>query len=299
MGLFDFFKGKKEKTEQEINAVSNEKETVEKILKEIYEETATECVKIQLTDTEPSIFESKVGGLAYIPHDANFPVDSNGNQLRLLAQIECEKIEHPYYPKQGLLQFWFMNDEHYGADFDDGLTQNRFRIVYHRDIDETVTETEILSKLVMNEYEKNEDGGDSPLYGEYGMTFTKEQTYISDNDERFGEIFCKKYNSIYRKKKLKSYHDCNVDLDEIEGYEKANEDAFGHKIGGYPGFTQYDPRDTDDSHDFLLFQLDSDFDGGDDYKVMWGDAGIANFFINSEKLKKCDFTDVLYNWDCS
>ena len=36
MGLFDFFKGKKEKTEQEINAVSNEKETVEKILKEIY-----------------------------------------------------------------------------------------------------------------------------------------------------------------------------------------------------------------------------------------------------------------------
>ena len=46
-------------------------------------------------------------------------------------------------------------------------------------------------------------------------------------------------------------------------------------------------------YDFLLFQLDSDSD-----KVLWGDVGIGNFFINTEKLKNLDFTDVLYNWDC-
>ena len=68
----------------------------------------------------------------------------------------------------------------------------------------------------------------------------------------------------------------------------------GHKIGGYPGFTQWDPRGEGDSHDVLLFQLDSDYHDSED-RVLWGDCGIGNFFINREKLKNCD---VIYNWDC-
>ncbi|MBQ3918251.1 MAG: DUF1963 domain-containing protein [Oscillospiraceae bacterium] len=32
--------------------------------------------------------------------------------------------------------------------------------------------------------------------------------------------------------------------------------------------------------------------------IMWGDAGICHFFINSEKLKNCDFSDILYYTDC-
>jgi uncharacterized protein YwqG len=43
----------------------------------------------------------------------------------------------------------------------------------------------------------------------------------------------------------------------------------------------------------LLFQL-----AYDDY-VMFGDGGIANFFIKKEDLKVCDFSKVWYNWDCS
>lgn len=31
---------------------------------------------------------------------------------------------------------------------------------------------------------------------------------------------------------------------------------------------------------------------------MWGDSGICGFFINREKLKELDFSDVIYNWDC-
>ena len=30
--------------------------------------------------------------------------------------------------------------------------------------------------------------------------------------------------------------------------------------------------------------------------VMWGNVGVGNFFINREKLKALDFSDVLYNW---
>jgi uncharacterized protein YwqG len=32
---------------------------------------------------------------------------------------------------------------------------------------------------------------------------------------------------------------------------------------------------------------------------MFGDVGVANFFITEEDLKKKDFSKVIYNWDCS
>jgi uncharacterized protein YwqG len=64
----------------------------------------------------------------------------------------------------------------------------------------------------------------------------------------------------------------------------------GHKLGGYPNFTQDDARDRNDLE--LLFQLDSD-DG-----VMWGDAGVGNFFITDADLARRDFSRVFYTWDC-
>ncbi|WP_368500184.1 DUF1963 domain-containing protein [Kingella sp. (in: b-proteobacteria)] len=48
----------------------------------------------------------------------------------------------------------------------------------------------------------------------------------------------------------------------------------------------------------MLLQLDSD--AGDDGidKVLWGDAGVANFFITPEDLQLRDFSHVLFTWDC-
>ena len=63
------------------------------------------------------------------------------------------------------------------------------------------------------------------------------------------------------------------------------------QVGGYPFFTQSDPRSADDG-EILLFQLNSVKD------IMWGDAGVANFFIDREALKNRDFSHVMYNWDC-
>ena len=69
------------------------------------------------------------------------------------------------------------------------------------------------------------------------------------------------------------------------------------KLGGYPAFTQCDPRYYDknlERFNTLLLQLDCE----DECDLMFGDTGVANFFINEEDLKKLDFTKVLYNWDC-
>lgn len=221
------------------------------------------CMKITLTDTKPSIFESKIGGLGYIPHDKDFPTDSNGNQLRLLAQIECDKIQLDGFMKTGLLQFWVLNDDVTGIEWDDQTKQDGFRVIYYPEVDKTVTEDEIKSKFVKNEFD---DDDMLPVFRECGMNFEKSENRFIDYDDMN-----------------------NDDYNEI----------IGHKVGGYPYFTQSDPRDEKmlEYYDFLLFQLDTDSIGNEDV-VMWGDAGVGNFFINSEKLKNQDFSDVLYNWDC-
>ena len=44
----------------------------------------------------------------------------------------------------------------------------------------------------------------------------------------------------------------------------------------------------------LLFQLGS----SDQFNCMWGDMGVANFFICRDDLKRAEFSSVMYNWDC-
>ncbi|MDE6788668.1 MAG: DUF1963 domain-containing protein [Ruminococcus sp.] len=223
------------------------------------------CMKITLTDTKPSIFESKIGGLGYIPHDKDFPTDSKGNQLRLLAQIECDKIQLDGFMKTGLLQFWVLNDDVAGMEWEDDQTkQDGFSVIYYPEVDKTVTKEEIESKFMKNEFD---DDDMLPVLRECGMNFEK-------SENRFIDYYQELPEEVY-------------------------DENTGHKVGGYPYFTQSDPRDEKmlEYYDFLLFQLDTDSIGNEDV-VMWGDAGVGNFFINSEKLKNHDFSDVLYNWDC-
>ena len=95
---------------------------------------------------------------------------------------------------------------------------------------------------------------------------------------------------------------CQVSKLLFERINDTPDTADGHKLFGYPAFCQEDPREVLESklaeyYDTLLLQIDSDFGGGDNI-VIWGDSGVANFFINSNDLKNLDFSRVLYNWDC-
>lgn len=232
-------------------------------------------VSFEITDEKKKIFESKVGGLGYIPHDGDFPKTKEGSQLRLLAQVDCSELGGlENFPKQGLLQFWVENDDVFGLDFDDPTNQDTFRIIYYPEVDRTVTEEEVKSKFVENQYDSDEYS--MPVFGEFGMKFA-----AAGRDDFF-EF---------------------VDEEPDEEYEdELYDNSCGHKLGGLPYFTQSDPREGDEElmkkYDTLLFQLDTDSTDSTNDAIMWGDSGIGNFFINSEKLKALDFSDVLYNWDC-
>lgn len=297
MGLLDIFKNKKSnaipetKTAASVLTKEQEEQYALEAYRKIQSETKIPCVKIKLTEKKATIFQSKIGGMGYIPRDGEFPVDKMGRQLRLLAQIDCSEIKLNEFPKQGLLQFWILNNYSYGLNFEDNSKQNDFKIIYHRDIDLSVTESEIKAKFTENEFDKENT---MPNSGEFGMEFELSENSLSYSDCRFDRRFTETFNELYPEYKINSYDEIDVYFDEYDDTEK----SWGHKIGGYPEFTQWDPRDENTTYDFLLLQLDSDYESADKAKIMWGDSGICNFFINSEKLKNLDFSDVIYNWDC-
>lgn len=306
MGIFSFFRRNNYTPENNVcdseaeeDIDFEELEVVNEVLEKIRRKTKSENIQITIGNETTSIFASKIGGLGYIPHDGNFPKDSAGNQLRLLAQIDCSEIDLTDFPEKGLLQFWIANDNCWGLVFADNPVHDTYRVIYYPEVDKSVTRTEIESKMFTNSYEQN-DGGGMPVNGEFALEFQRSSDSMSMYDHRYEELFCKEYNKHDPPKKIKSVSDIELDLDDIEQYNMYMECAFNHKIGGYPGFTQTDPReDEDENHDFLLLQLDNDYrDSMDEPIIEWGDSGICNFFISKEKLRRLDFSDVLYNWDC-
>ena len=293
--------GKKKLTEEELRF----NEDIKKVVLDILEKNKKPMIKISLSDDKPNLFQSKFGGVPYLPKDMEVPKNKENEQFTLLAQINIEELpKNNIYPmEKGMLQFWILNDDVLGLDYDTHLG-NGFKVVYYKEIDKGVTEEEVLEKY--NPY-KDEDSY-FPIEGEFSLSFKLTDEYFSDSNDDFREIANRemkkfhienkeKYNEIlkaYDDKEYLSYWDIWDILEEDKEIGKKLFDG-GHKIGGFPNFTQSDIREVGD-YEILLLQIDSE--GTEKNEIMWGDCGIANFFIREKDLKELNFDKVIYNWDC-
>lgn len=292
----------KKKLSEENVRFNNE---IKKIVLDILEKNKKPMIEISLSDEKPNLFQSKFGGVPYLPKDKEVPKNKENEQLTLLAQINIDELpENNIYPmEEGILQFWILNDDVLGLDYDTNLGDG-YKIIYYKDIDKNVTEEEVLEKY--KPY-KDEDSY-FPIEGEFSLSFKLTDGYFSDSNDDFREIV---------DREMKKFHDENKDKysDILKIYDKENQLNYweiwdileedkeigerlfgaGHKIGGFPNFTQSDIREVGD-YEILLLQIDSE--GTEKNEIMWGDCGIANFFIREKDLKKLNFDRAIYNWDC-
>ncbi len=273
---------------------------------EIVEQNTEPALRFALVrGGEPGIFESKVGGTPYLPRDMAWPLDSKGVGMELLAQVDCAGLEGlPDFPHRGLLQFFFGLDDVFGMDFDDPTVQKGFRVLYHETVDPTVTAAEVLAKKAEAPKPEGDASYYTPLFGVYGIRFAPAEVQrINSQDFRAWDKFLAKWNELHGTD-IKTQWDY-YRATKISGeFPAPKEKAPYHQMGGYPYFTQEDPRINAGelaNLDVLLFQLDSEMlpreQGGGDL-VLWGDCGVCNFFINREALRRRDFSRVCYNWDC-
>ena len=294
--------GKKKLTEEELRF----NEDIKKVVLDILEKNKKPMIKISLLDDKPNLFQSKFGGVPYLPKDVEAPKNKENEQLTLLAQINIEELpKSNIYPmEKGILQFWILNDDVLGLDYDTHLGDG-FKVVYYKEIDKSVTEEEILEKY--KPY-KDEDSY-FPIENEFSLSFKLTDGYCTASDDRFSKLFVKEiekfekekgeeYKEIfekYRKNNL-GYNICYDFYEIFEEDKNLNDKLFGagHKIGGYPDYTQNDIRNEE--YEILLLQIDSE--ETEKNEIIWGDCGIANFFIREKDLKELNFDEVIYNWDC-
>ncbi len=266
-------------------------------------------VKLTPVRASTNVFDNKLGGTPYLPKGFEYPTvregEHMGKPLRMLAQINFAKLPPMEgFPEKGILQFYAGcdGDELIGMDFNDGFNQNTFRVIFHSEIIEDVTK--IYSAKDMPSFDDDELM--FPYKGRYLLKVAEEAEAhpISASDyhfqravlEAYNKTFGTTYDSVFGMAETNSIYQHDKELCDLL-YETRQ--LSGSGVGGYPYFTQSDPREYDDKAakcNILLFQLDSE--GGGDDMIMWGDSGVGNFFIREEDLAARDFSNVLYNWDC-
>ncbi len=290
--------------------MNNLPEKERKAIEEIKRLSARQAVSMKINpQKKPGITDSKFGGVPYWDMSMDYPKTEDGSLLMLLAQVNLDELNREgnnpgnKLPQSGMLQFFIAMDDVYGMNFDyttdsDGrLVQEGYRVVYHKNIDYAVPEEEIEALGMPNS--AAEDLEEAPLWGEYGLTVEVKETYIGMDDYRFEDIFRQAARNVgWEIEEQVGYY--NSFSDEGKDFLFEELEPSGHWMLGWPYFTQYDPREQEEEkakYSVQLFQMDSDYGGDDDY-ILWGDAGVANFFISEEDLAKEDFRDVLYSWDC-
>jgi len=287
MNFFQFFRRKKEPAQKDQPKVvlADGKTASPKLaaLLPKLERWALPCIRITAKPSdELFLFDSKFAGDPYWPADKPYPVDSEGQYMYLLAQLNFSQVPRlEGYPDKGILQFFVADDSMYGFNFDDGTDQANFRLVYWEDT--TATPLDNFHFL-----DQQEGDGGLPVSRQMALQFTPDKDYYSFSDVRFPEEVADEMFADDQPKN--GVRPLEEELGNL--YPET-----GHKIGGYAYFTQYDPRDegAEDYKDYiLLLQIDSELDD-----ICWGDVGVGNFFIHPDDLKRKDFSRVLYNWDCT
>ena len=267
------------------------------IFKEIekkYQETAKEMMVADASvnaSKEIKITDSKIEGIPYIPKGRKIPTNSKGQQFMFLAQINCEDLKGlEDFPQEGILQFWVLGSDHFGKDFDNPTNRDGFEVIYYEKIRDCYSENEF--KEMYNPYKFDLKYMETLIASEpCKMKFSLEKQKESFNYELLDNLFKEvlEEESLGFNEKDKLYEEVEKLYDD-EFYEE----IVGTKCNGFPYFTQWEPRDDEQmkEYDTSLFQIDSG------KEVMIGDSGVMHFFINREKLKNKDFSDVFYHWDC-
>ena len=264
------------------------REEIEASRQEYVQIYTTQCREDELTLTQ-----SKFGGYPYMPEGFEYPLDGKEEMMMLLAQINFAEVPTlKDYPTEGILQFFVADDDLLGMDYsfweEDIDLQHNYRVIYHPKVDKndsrrTFVDVPVLSQarfgLTQNAYalQFEEKVGYIPLIGgdcwnvfhEYTLHFAPE---ITDYQER------RKVREDY--------------------YDAIDEPLIWHKIGGYAHTVQEDIRigyspELRLGRHIQLLQITSE------NGIMWGDCGVAHFFIDPIDLQQLNFSKVLYFWSCS
>ncbi|MDE7364329.1 MAG: DUF1963 domain-containing protein [Ruminococcus sp.] len=247
-------------------------EDIRRIVNAVTEKMQKETILIKPNvEKNPTIFDSKFGGVPYWDLSKPYPVDSCGNKMQMLAQFNLAELpENEKLPKTGILQF-FIDDV------------DECAVVWHKEVDRLIKESDIQAlEITDNDY---------LFEGECGMDFEKTVFPIVCHNQESSRIMrdIAKKLGITLDETLEFYEI----IDDYENFSYVDLDA-SYMLGN-PYFINYDDIRPDNSeYDTLLLQIDSI---QNEKFSIYDDCGINYFFINGQKLSENNFDDIFFGYD--
>ena len=222
---------------------------------------------------------AQIGGPVWLADGEEWPLDADGRQLEFVAQVDLRRLPKlEGFPERGVLRFFVGRDELFGANWE-GPEQSGCRILWHLDAIEggRFEPPFPLDADDMSPFQSEAMRAD-------GIALAP--TLVSDIPD---------YESLEVTTRLAGQSD-RLGMNEVDDeiFEISQEREEGHRIGGYPMFTQPDFRRPGyyDDYDVLLLGVTSDD------AIMWGDVGEASFLMRQADLDARDFSRVIFHWDC-
>ena len=239
-------------------------EIEEQLLNEYEELTKRDTYKMNLVKQEVSILDDKVGGIPYLPVGEAYPVDTNGNKMALLMQVNLKNLSLENFPKEGILEVFFSTDD---MVYDYNKMKDNIIIKIYEDNLEYQKDLEFIKFTGMG--------------GTYKMNLEKVQTVRSFNDEdgcvKVLEDLIKKYNS-----------------EDYPGNYQDQIDAMsyvGSHIGGYVNLSYYDNgQELVSNDDECLFYINTD-----NFEDM-GAIYAMYITINRDKIKNGDLSEFYFSY---
>lgn len=251
------------------------KEKLDLVIELIKKVTKKECYSFKIVEGKPNVTDTKLGGVPYLPKGYEYPTDENDNPLALLFQINFEDIKLENYPEKGILEIFVDTELSYPP---------KYKILYFETIEDCETNfpTLDLKYFIVRE--------------EYKLELEKGITYMPINDYRFDQILSECAQNVGLT--INHLHSIEEDLNDEEAFDYLINKlpATYAEVGGYANFTQYDPREGENSDlTECILKIDSYLDTK---KVMIGDCGIAWVLISKENLINKRFELAQFDWDC-
>lgn len=307
--------------------------TLPPIINKLIEATEVPMVRMNYNEGRNlSLTNSKVGGVGYLPANADHPVAEDGGMLVMLFQLNFAEVLdsvtdqrlRDVLPPKGILQVYF-DARSYGFGMSNSYSDRPFpsdsyQVRFWRDTSlpvnvEALDDYLLIVEAVSSEYMTSAQTYNVPMDMRkiIGMDFTQESQAIHPSCIEYTRIdkglqlppldeFIKLTNASDNAIEAWNFYQNELQMEYPEsvlttyGYDEISNRG-GSQVLGYPDFAQGDTRlyNPEIADHILLFQLDSDMDK----HIMWCDCGTAHFFIKPDDLARGDFSRMAYYWDCT
>ena len=252
-----------------------------------------------LTPTH-KVTETFAGGAPYLAEGETWPKDEGGNTWRFLVQIALEDVPDLglNLPQEGYLQFFHQADDLYGMSFDDPSDPSKGSKIFVRH----VVDVSDQGDHIPEEFLKGEEEHYTPLehpekrvYYQGKLVSMKpfenslEGEEVAHDDEDDSESFIDRV-----KEWLDDGGFVNAEQEDEESEDEGtplSQEEYEFHLGGYANFTQADWR-SDPDEVVLLLGSESD------RNIMWGDMGVASFWLKSDDEADGAFDKTFIYWDC-